>query len=100
MKLGILVNTNKHLEHVVEITAAARVKGHEVIIFTMDEGTRLLHDPAYVALAELDGVTMSFCKHSADHLHLKTDQVPESIAAGSQYQNAVMNNESDRVIIL
>ncbi|MDX1763059.1 MAG: DsrE family protein [bacterium] len=100
MKLGILVNTNKHVEHVVGITAAARSKGHEVIIFAMDEGTRLLHDPAYVALTELDGVTMSFCKHSADHLKLETNEVPETIASGSQYQNAVMNHESDKVIIL
>jgi len=100
MKLGILVNTNKHLEHVVGITKAARGKGHDVIIFAMDEGTRLIHDPAYAALASLDGVTMSFCKHSADHLHLETDQVTEKIASGSQYQNAVMNHDSDRVIIL
>lgn len=100
MKLGILVNTNKHVEHVIGITEAARAKGHDVIIFAMDEGTRLLHDPAYAALAELDGVTMSFCKHSADHLHLETDKVPEKIASGSQYQNAVMNHESDKVIIL
>lgn len=100
MKLGILVNTNRHLEHVVGITEAAQAKGHDVIIFAMDEGTRLLHDPAYAALADLDGVTMSFCQHSADHLNLETDQVAEKIASGSQYQNAVMNHESDRVVIL
>ena len=44
MKLGILVNTDKHLAAVTGITRAAIDKGHEVTIFAMDDGTRLLEE--------------------------------------------------------
>ena len=65
MKLGILVNTDKHLAEIAGLTHAALAKGHEVAIFAMDEGTRLLADPGYIGLCRLPGVTLSVCQHSA-----------------------------------
>ncbi len=100
MKLGILVNTDKHLADVIGITEAAQSQGHEVAIFTMDEGTRLLEDPCYVGLSELKGVTMSFCDHSATQLKVLTSDLPDQIIRGGQYNNSVMNHESDKVIIM
>jgi len=100
MKLGILVNTDKNIEAVVGLTEAAISKGHEVSIFAMDEGTRLLENPAYTGLCRLQGVTMSFCDHSAKRLGVRTEGISKDITCGSQYNNAVMNHNSDRVIIL
>jgi predicted peroxiredoxin len=100
MKLGLFVNTNGHLGAVDGITRAALAKGHTVSIFAMDDGTRLLSDPAFTALSQLAGVTMAFCDHSAQHLGTKPEGLPKSISAGSQYDNAVMNHEVDRVIVL
>lgn len=100
MKLGILVNTRKHLDAVSGLTRAAVAKGHEVVLFAMDEGTRLLENPAYTALCRLQGVSMSVCDHSAKNHGVDTEAMPKEIVCGSQYNNAVMNHEADRVVVL
>ncbi len=100
MKLGIFVNTNRHLGHVVGIVKAALAKGHEVIIFNMDDGTKLLGTPEFAELCKTRGVAMSFCDHSAKGLNVTTEGLPQEIVCGSQYNNAVMNHDADRVIIL
>lgn len=100
MKLGILINTNRHLEAISGITRAALAKGHEVFLFSMDDGTRLLTNTDYIALCLLPGVKMSFCQESASHKGVSFDTLPEQVAAGSQLQNAMMAQQADRVIIL
>ncbi len=100
MKLGIFVKTNRHLKHVVGIVGAALAKGHEVIMFNMDEGTKLLGTPEFAELCKTKGVTMSFCDHSAKGLNVQTEGLAPEIVCGSQYNNAVMNHDADRVIIL
>jgi predicted peroxiredoxin len=100
MKLGIFVNTNRHLDHVVGLVGAALSKGHEVVIFNMDDGTKLLGTPEFGKLCKTKGVTMSFCDHSAKGLNVTTEGLPKEIVCGSQYNNAMMNHTADRVIIL
>ncbi len=100
MTLGILVNTDKNLEAVKGITEAALRKGHRVIIFAMDEGTRLLEDETFTGLSTHEGLQMSFCAHSAKELGVNTSGVPEKITAGSQFNNSKMVRDSDRVIVL
>jgi len=51
VKLGILVNTTRHLKHVIGLTNAAVAKGHAVAIFTMDDGISLLKDDGFCAMA-------------------------------------------------
>ncbi len=100
MKLGILVNTDKHLEDIVGIARAALRKGHEVIIFTMDSGTRLLEKPELSELCKEQGVSMSFCDHSAKHVGANTEGLSSDVICGSQYNNAVMIHDADRLIVL
>lgn len=100
MKLAILVNTDRHKAHVLGIVNAAVEKGHEVVIFSMDDGTRLLEDAEFTALSGVKGVSMSFCDHSTGLLGVKKDGIPEAIVKGSQFNNAMMNSEADRVIVL
>lgn len=100
MKLGILVNTNKHLDDILGIANAAAAKGHTVNIFIMDDGTRLLSDGSFVELCKTEGVKMSFCDHSAEGLGTKPDGLTEEIVCGSQFDNATMNHDSDKVIVL
>ncbi len=100
MELGILVNTDKHLEHVLGLTGAATSKGYEVAIFVMDGGTRLLRDASFIELAGRGGVTMSVCLHSADLHRVETTGLPEEITCGSQFNNAMMTHGADRVIVL
>jgi predicted peroxiredoxin len=100
MKLGILVNTDRHLRHVMGLTRAALAGGHEVILFNMDEGAGLIATPEFAELCRTAGVTMSFCDLSAKHIGISTEDIPDEIVCGSQYHNAAMNHNADRVIVL
>lgn len=100
MKLGILVNTDKHVKDVVGITKAALAKGHEIIIFMMDKGNFLLSNSEVANLCNEEGVSMSFCDHSAQILGISKEGIPEKISCGSQFDNANMNSDADRVIVL
>ena len=100
MKLGMLINTAKHVDDVVGICRAALARNHQVIIFAMDEGTRLLENDAFVSLAELDGVSMSLCDHSAKMCGAKTEGLPPKMVCESQLTNAMMNLDADRVLVL
>ncbi len=100
MKLGMLINTAKHLDQVVGICRAALAKNHQVIIFAMDEGTRLLENEVFVSLAELDGVSMSLCDHSAKMCGARVEGLPPKIVCASQLNNAMMNHNADRVVVL
>ena len=100
MKLGMLINTAKHLDDVLGICRAALARNHQVIIFAMDEGTRLLENEAFISLAELEGVSMSLCDHSAKMFGARTEGLPPKIVCASQLNNAMMNHSADRVIVL
>ncbi len=50
MNPGILVTTDRHLDQVVGISQAASAKEHEVVIFAMSEGTRLLESHEFIQL--------------------------------------------------
>lgn len=100
MRLGILGNTDKHASHVAGLTRAAILKGHEVILFMMDKGVKLLHNPSIVALHKIPGVSISFCQYNAQVLGISTKGLPKGIRPGSQYNNAEMVKNADRVIVL
>ena len=100
MKLGILVNTDRHLEHIVGVVKAATANAHEVIIFAMDEGTRLLENDLFVGLCGVNGVSISVCEHSTKMYGIKTADLPQDITFGSQFNNAMMVHEADRVVVL
>lgn len=100
MKLGMLINTAKHVDDAVGICRAALARNHQVIIFAMDEGTRLLENDAFVSLAELDGVSLSLCDHSAKMFGAKIEGLSPKIVCASQLNNAMMNHNADRIIVL
>lgn len=100
MKLGIVVTSDRHLEHIVGLARAASQKGHDVSIFAMDKGTRLLGDTEFTRLCSEDNVVMSLCQHSAEENGVNTEGISKEIVLGSQFNNAMMNNEADRVVVL
>lgn len=100
MKLGIHVKSDRHLEDVIGLTKAALSKGHQVIIFTMADGVRLLENPAFTELCKLKGVSMSFCDHNATGYGINKTVIPEEIICGSQFNNASMIGDVDRVLVL
>jgi predicted peroxiredoxin len=100
MKLVILVNRDDHLDHIVGLTQAATDKSHEVRIFAMDSGTRLLEDELFLDLTGLPGVSMCACGHSMDREGIKAEGLPEAVIRGSQLNYSMMNQDADKVIVL
>jgi predicted peroxiredoxin len=99
MTIGMLITTEKYRDDIVGITEAAVSRGHRVVLFFMDEGCRLITDSRIVSLKDRDGVSMSLCDYNRKKMGLLDKDIPEGIACGSQYDNAVMNRESDKVIV-
>jgi sulfur relay (sulfurtransferase) complex TusBCD TusD component (DsrE family) len=100
LKFGILINTDKYAKEVIGLTKAATLKGHEVILFMMDDGVKLLRNSSVVNLHKIPGVSMRFCQYSTDVIGVSTNRLAKEIVSGSQYDNAEMNREADRVIVL
>jgi predicted peroxiredoxin len=100
VKLGILVNTDRHAEDLIGLTTAAISKSHEVIIFFMDDGVKLLSDQTVTNLCKNPGVNMSFCDYTTQKNGISKEGICDEIICGSQYNNATMNHEADRVIVL
>ncbi|GMT42126.1 MAG: hypothetical protein IEMM0002_0537 [bacterium] len=100
MELGILVNTDKNLPDVIGLTKSALSKGYKVVIFSMDEGTKLLGNSSFTGLGDLDGVEISYCDHSARDCDAKTEGLSEKIKGGSQVNNAMMNQSTNKIVVL
>lgn len=100
MKLGILVNTDKHLGHILGLVAAATAKDHEVMIFAMDQGVRLLENVSFAELAGREGVFVSVCDHSARAHGVVTEGISDAIVFAGQFENAMMVNKADKLIVL
>ncbi|MCK5512099.1 MAG: DsrE family protein [Thermodesulfovibrionia bacterium] len=100
MKLGILVNTDRNAKSVTGLTKAAVSKGHEVVLFMMDEGVKLLQKAPLANLVKTPGVRLTFCQHSADVIGVSSNGFVKEAVSGSQYDNACMNREVDRLIVL
>jgi sulfur relay (sulfurtransferase) complex TusBCD TusD component (DsrE family) len=100
VRLGILVNTDRHAVEVAGLARAALARGHAVEIFAMDDGVRTLADPALAGLAALPGVAVSYCDLSLRQRGVDPAALPAAFREGSQYDNARMNQAADRVIVL
>lgn len=92
-RIGILVNTDKRLDDVVGFVKAAVNSGSQVSIFLMDDGTVLAQE---LCDKLCDVAELTLCDHSAKNRDIEG---VEGVAASSQFQNAVMMHEADRVVV-
>ena len=96
-QLGILITKYDNLEHISGIVRAARKAGHPVRIFLTDEGVRFTRDPKFLELLALDSVEVAACDHICEVLGIR-EKVGD-ITYGSQYDNANMMHDSERVLV-
>lgn len=99
--LGILVNSDRHLDHLIGLARAARKKGVRLIVFFTHRGVLLTRDERF---SELDGLAeMSLCRKSFLEYHLeKNGPVPGIPPAHflNQFAHADLIERSDRYIVL
>ena len=97
-KLGILVATDRHLDHVISLTRAAHAKGKTVEIFFTGAGVALTQQKAFADL--VDKARLSVCDVSFRAMGL-SGEVPgvgfKDFA--TQARNAEMINECDRYVV-
>ena len=99
--LGILVSTDNHLDHVVELVKAAHAKGKETQVFFTGSAVFLTLEPAF---AELEGkAKLWVCDVSfrSNGLHGREDDVPgvDYKSFATQGRNAEMLAEVDRYVV-
>ncbi len=99
--LGILVNTDKYLDYVVNLTRAAHLKGKDVHIFFTGKGVLVTLKPDFkklVGQAKLAICDVSFRSYG---LHGHEDEVPgvgfKDFA--TQARNAEMVANMDRFVV-
>jgi hypothetical protein len=66
----------------------------------MDVGTKLFKYPQYSSLCRHKGVKMSFCDYNAKMFDASINGIPAEVVCGSQFDNASMNHECDKVIVI
>jgi len=96
-QLGILITKHENLEHITGIIKADRRAGHPVRVFLNDEGVRFSLDPEFLEMLALGGVEVAVCDHFREKLGI--EQRSAGITYGSQYDNAVMMHDSERVLV-
>jgi predicted peroxiredoxin len=97
-KLGILVSSDKHLDYVINLTAAAHDKGKAVEIFFTGKGVLLTQSSEFKKL--VGKAKLSLCENSFRALGLEGD-VPglgfKDFA--TQAKNAEIIKNSDRYVV-
>jgi len=96
-QLGILVTTDKYLEHIIGIARAAAKSQRRVSIFLMDDGVLLLKNPAFCALQEEKRIELTACLHSVESLMIKERE--KGVEYAGQFLNAQIAHDCQRYLV-
>ncbi len=99
MKIGMLVTRRDYADKIVETAKAALSKGHSLVIFMTDDGVYHVRNGAVTELRHRENVEISLCDYSAGGRAISDAEIPAGVIKGTQYQNSVMHNECDKVLI-
>ncbi|MDX2454866.1 DsrE family protein [Desulfosarcina sp.] len=99
--LAILISSDKHLDHVVNLTTAAFAKGKKVRLFFTGKGVLLTLKPKFNAL--VGKAVLSICDvcFRANGLHGREHEVPgvKMDAFSTQAKNDEVLNKADRHLV-
>lgn len=98
MKLGIVAAHESARPHLEGLAAAAAARGWTCRCFLTDSGVRLATSPRLQELAAAGKIRLDVCEHSWEHF--AGGQPPAGANMGTQFQNAELVRESDRVLVL
>jgi len=99
--LGILVSSDKHLTHVVNLTRAAHDKGKQVHIFFTGAGVTLTLQPGFKALMGQADLSICDISFRAFGLHGREDEVSGVVFKDftTQAKNAELVQTMERYIV-
>ena len=100
-RLAILVSTDRHLDYVVQITAAAHEKGKKVSLFFTGRGVLLTLAPEFKALAGMAELAICDISFRSYGLHGRENEIPglDRRDFVSQSRNAQMLCQADRYLV-
>lgn len=99
-KLGIVVTSDKHLDHLLGICRAVGDSGREVIIFLTNRGVMLTKQERFKELEGLPG-TISLCNVCFDMFKLeKPVPVIQEKDFATQMRHAELIDDCDRYLVL
>ena len=100
--LGILVSSDNHLDHVVELVNAAHVKGKQTQVFFTGRAVHFTLEPRFAELAGKAKIWICDVSFRSNGLHGREDDVPgvDFKSFATQGRNAEMLAESDRYVVL
>ena len=96
--LGMLVSSDKHLDYVIELTAAAHEKGKKVWIFFTGRGVFLTQHPEFAKLVGKAKLSVCDVSFRANGLEGEVPGVGFKDFA-TQARNAEMIKECDRYLV-
>ncbi len=98
-RLAILVSSDRHLDHVIQLTRAAWARGKQVSLFLTGKGVRLTMAPQFAEVAAMAGVAV--CDSSFKANGLVKDQIKApGVRFTTQAANAEILKQADRYLVL
>jgi len=98
MRLGIVASHESAGPHLAGLAAAAVARGWTCRVFLTDSAVKLAASAGLQGLAKAGAVRLDVCEHSWQHFG--GEGVPDGATLGSQFQNAELVRECDRVVVL
>jgi hypothetical protein len=98
MRIGIVASHESSGPQLEGLAAAAAARGWPCRCFLTDSGVKLAASPRLQGLAKSGAVRLDVCEHSWHHFG--QGGAPEGATLGSQFQNAELVRECDRVVVL
>ena len=98
MRIGIVATHESAQAHLVGLAAAAAARGWPCRCFLTDSGVKIAASEKLLGLARSGAIRLDVCEHS---WHQFGDgEAPAGATLGSQFQNAELVRECDRVLVL
>jgi hypothetical protein len=97
MQFGVVVTTEELGGYAAKLLSAAIARGWECRCFLTDTGVRLLANDTFRQLVQSGRLRASVCEVSWERLG--GGPAPEWAPMGSQYQNAELTHNCDKVIV-
>ena len=98
MQLGIVASHESAGPHLEGLAAAAAARGWACRCFLTDSGVKLAGSARLRELVRSGAVRLDVCEHSWSHFG--GGPAPEGANMGTQFQNAELARECDRLLVL